>query len=154
MQLVPSLTPDMHLSTSPGGGPKLPAVACGERGEGIEALGQEALAQLGERKVGVLHLNALQIDAPQGQPREIEATQVPPQSGEQGDHVGRPIALDGRILRPELREQGQQVCLDLRVCSQFGVQPLAEGMHQQALLDLSHIVLGLGLRDPMLVQQP
>ncbi len=104
VQLIPWLTPDMHLSTSPGDGPKLPAKACSERGKGIEALGQEALTQLGERKVGILQINTLQINATQSQPREIKAAQMPPQSGEQSDHIGWPIALDFRILRSEPRK--------------------------------------------------
>ncbi len=77
---------------------------------------------------------------------------MPPQGFEQGDHVGRAIALSGRIFSPELREQAQQVGLDLCVGSQLGAQPLEEGLHQQAHLDLSHVVFGLRLRERHLAQ--
>ena len=57
-----------------------------------------------------------------------------------------------RIFSPELREQAQQVGLDLCVCSQLGEQPLEQGLHKQAHLRLAHVVLGLRLSECHLAQ--
>ena len=89
----------------------------------------------------------MQVSPANGETREVQAAQVAAQLCEQARDVGRTIALGGRVLGTELREQAQQVFLDQAVGSQFGAQSLDEGMHQQASLRLSHIVFGLRLRE-------
>src|SRR6266516_7517583 len=127
MKEAASFLPDAHFS-SPAAHSAVLARAAGSYGpDSIEALGQDALLQQGLSQIGVLQLDALQIGPSNGEPRQVQAAQVPPQGFEQGDHVGRTIALGNLILHPELREQAQQVCLDLCVCSQFGAQSLEEG---------------------------
>src|SRR5438132_8668439 len=147
-----SFLPDAHFSSPAAHSAVLTRAAGSYRPDSIEALVQDALLQQGLSQIGVLQLDALQIGSENGEPRQVQAAQVPSQGFEQGDHVGRTIALGGLILHPELREQAQQVCLDLCVCSQVGAQPLEEGKHQQAHLDLSHIVLGLRQREGHLAQ--
>ena len=101
--------------------------------------------QAGSRKSRLLHLDALQVRAADGEPREVQAAQVAAQLLEQGEDVGRAVALAGLVLGAELVEQGQQVLFDLGVGAQFAAQSLEEGVHQQAHLGLAHIVFGLRL---------
>src|SRR5690349_18741608 len=104
-----SFLPDTHFSSPAAHGPVLTRAAGSYRPEGIEALGQNALFDLCPSQISVLHLDALQIGSANGELRDIQATQVPPQGFEQGDHVGWTIALGNRILQPEPLQQMQQV---------------------------------------------
>ncbi|TMC85272.1 MAG: hypothetical protein E6J22_20270, partial [Chloroflexi bacterium] len=99
-----------------------------------------------------MHVDPLQVRPTNGEPREVQAAQVAAQVLEQAEDVGGPIALGGRVLGAELREQAQQVDLDQRVCPQFGAQTFEEGMDQQAHLRLSHIDFGLCLLKGHLAQ--
>ena len=139
--------PYSHLPAPVGRSPVLPTLACSDRRDVFEELGEDYLVQHRPGKPRILHLDALQGGPANGESREVQPAQVAAQLFEQAEDISRTIALGRCILGTELREQAQQMLLDLCICSQFGAQPLEKRMHQQAHLDLSHIVLGLRLSE-------
>src|SRR6266852_9189493 len=76
--------PQPHFPTPTSSGPVLPALADGDRPDGIKGLGQDTLLEPCPGQSGILQLDALQIHAAQDQPRQIEATQVPAHLAQQG----------------------------------------------------------------------
>ena len=82
-------------STPASGGPVLPALADGDRPDGIKGLGQDTLLEPCPRQRSILQLDALQVGPAYREPREVQAAQVAAQGGEEGDHVGRTIREQG-----------------------------------------------------------
>src|SRR5438876_7698776 len=77
VQELPFLAPQPHFPPSPAVGPVLPVLADSHGGDGIEALGPDALLELRPSQIGVLQLGALQVGAANGEPRQVQAAQVP-----------------------------------------------------------------------------
>src|SRR5437899_12620861 len=77
VQELPFLAPQPHFPPPSCGGPLLAARADCHGGDGIEALGPDALLELCPSQVGVLQLGALQIGPANGEPRQVQAAQVP-----------------------------------------------------------------------------
>src|SRR5258708_33959755 len=77
--------PQSHFPTPTSGGPVLPALADGDRPDGIKCLSQDTLLEQCPGQIGILQLDALQIGSANGEMREVQAAQAPPHSREQGD---------------------------------------------------------------------
>ena len=73
------LPPDAYLSTITACCPVASIRANSNREDGVEGFAKHHLLQVSASQRSILHLDTLQIETAQGQTREIEATQVPPQ---------------------------------------------------------------------------
>src|SRR6266699_2054734 len=79
VQGLAGLMPYAHFSPLVSCSSVLPATADGDRCDDIKGLAKDALPHERSGQIGLLHLDALQIRAAQGQMRQVQPTQIPAQ---------------------------------------------------------------------------
>src|SRR6266446_4873265 len=88
---LPPRLPYSHLTAPVGRSPVLPTLACSDRRDVCEELGEDYRAQHRSGKPRILHLEALQGGSANGEPGKVQAAQVAAQLGEQAEDVSRTI---------------------------------------------------------------